>query len=124
MKKNKTIYWISTVAAMLTGATPAFMYFANPQFIEVFSHLGFPSYFRFELGIFKISGLLVLLIPMIPARVKEWAYVGFAITFISAMIAHANVDSLSMAMAPLIPLILLMVSYIYFHKLQPASGAK
>ncbi len=124
MKKNKTIYWISTVLAMLTGATTAFMYFTSPQFIEGYRHLGFPDYFRIELGIFKIVGLLILLIPAIPARIKEWAYVGFAITFTSGIIAHGTVDGISLAMAPMIPLVLLIVSYIYFHKLQSASLIK
>lgn len=123
MKKNKTIYWISTALAMLTGATTAFMYFTNPQFIEGYRHLGFPDYFRIELGIFKIIGLLILLIPTIPARVKEWAYVGFMITFVSGIIAHGTVDGLGLAMAPMIPLVFLIVSYIYFHKLQRVSVA-
>ncbi len=121
MKKNKTIYWISTALAMLTGATTAFMYFTNPQFIEGYRHLGFPDYFRIELGIFKIIGLLILLIPTIPARMKEWAYVGFMITFVSGIIAHGTVDGLGLAMAPMIPLVFLIVSYIYFHKLQRVS---
>lgn len=124
MKKNKTIYWISTVLAMLTGATTAFMYFTSPQFIEGYRHLGFPDYFRIELGIFKIIGLLVLLIPAIPARVKEWAYVGFAIAFISGIIAHGTVDGPGLAMAPAVPLVFLIVSYIYFHKLQAVATAK
>jgi hypothetical protein len=124
MKKNKTIYWISTALAMLTGATTAFMYFTNPQFIEGYRHLGFPDYFRIELGIFKIIGLLILLIPTIPARMKEWAYVGFMITFVSGIIAHGTVDGLGLAMAPMIPLVFLIVSYIYFHKLQRVSVAQ
>ncbi len=124
MKKNKTIYWISTVLAMLTGATTAFMYFTSPQFIEGYRHLGFPDYFRIELGIFKIVGLLILLIPAISARIKEWAYVGFGITFTSGIIAHGTVDGIGLAMAPMIPLVFLIVSYIYFHKLQSASLVK
>lgn len=121
MKKNKAIYWATTVLAMLTGATTAFMYFTSPKFIEGYNHLGFPDYFRIELGIFKIIGMFILLVPVIPARVKEWAYVGFAITFISGMIAHGTVDGLGLAIAPMIPLFFLSVSYIYFHKLQTAS---
>lgn len=124
MKKDKTIYWVSTVLAMLTGATTAFMYFTSPQFIEGYRHLGFPDYFRIELGVFKIVGLLILLIPAIPARVKEWAYVGFTITFLSGMIAHGTVDGVGLAIAPMIPLVFLIVSYIYFHKLQRVSVAQ
>lgn len=123
MKKIRTIYWVSTVLAMLTGATTAFMYFTNAQFIEGYRHLGFPDYFRIELGIFKILGMLILLVPAVPARIKEWAYVGFGITFISGIIAHGTVDGAGLAMAPMIPLIFLIVSYIYFHKMQNAPIA-
>lgn len=124
MKKNKIIYWVATGLAMFTGATTAFMYFTNPKFIEGYRHLGFPDYLRVELGVFKIIGLLIILIPAVPARVKEWAYVGFAITFISGMIAHGTVDGIGLALAPLIPLVFLIVSYIYFHKIQNSKALK
>jgi len=89
--------------------------------IEGFRHLGFPDYFRIELGIAKITGLLVILISSIPRIVKEWAYVGFAITFISGSIAHGLVDGIGKGLSPLLPLIALVVSYFYFRKLRDAS---
>jgi len=116
MKKNKIIYWTATILMLLSGASTAPMYFTNPMFIETFHHLGFPDYFRIELGIFKIIGANVLLLPMIQARFKEWAYVGFAIAFISAFITHVVVDRNAGAIFPILPLTFLVVSYIYFHK--------
>ncbi|RDC56561.1 DoxX family protein [Pedobacter chinensis] len=116
MKKNKIIYWTATILMLLSGVSTAPMYFTNPMFIESFHHLGFPDYFRIELGVFKIIGAIVLLLPMIPAKFKEWSYVGFAIAFISAFIAHSVVDSFPASIFPLIPLAFLVVSYIYFHK--------
>ena len=83
-----------------------------------FVHLGFPNYFRVELAIAKIIGVLVLLIPSIPKEIKDMAYVGFAITFISAFIAHTSSgDPLSVAIMPLIFLGILAVSFIYSKKL-------
>lgn len=116
MKKNKIIYWTATLLMLLSGVSTALMYFTNPMFIETFHHLGFPDYLRVELGVFKIMGAIVLLLPMIPAKFKEWAYAGFAITFISAFIAHVVVDKNAGAIFPIIPLTFLVVSYIYFHK--------
>jgi hypothetical protein len=52
-----------------------------------FAHLGFPAYFRVELSWAKFLGIALLLAP-VPARLKEWAYAGFAITLVSALIAH------------------------------------
>ena len=50
-----------------------------PQVAEMFTHLGFPDYFRVELSWAKLLGVVMLLAP-VPARLKEWAYAGFAIT--------------------------------------------
>src|SRR5215203_6730917 len=54
------------------------------------SHLGFPGYFRMELSWAKLLGVVLLLAPL-PARLKEWAYAGFAITLGSALIPHLSV---------------------------------
>jgi hypothetical protein len=54
---------------------------------EAYTHLGFPDYFRIELALAKLLGAVLLLAPA-PARLKEWAYAGFAITLGSALIAH------------------------------------
>ena len=61
-----------------------------PQVAEAFTHLGFPDYFRVELSWAKLLGVVVLIAPA-PARLKEWAYAGFAITLASALIAHLSV---------------------------------
>ena len=57
---------------------------------EAFTHLGFPAYFRVELACAKLLGVVLLLAP-VPARLKEWAYAGFAINLASALIAHLSV---------------------------------
>jgi len=64
--------------------------------------------------------MFVLLIPAFSARLKEWAYAGFGITFISGIIAHGIVDGPALAIAPVIPLVFLSISYLYFHKLTRA----
>jgi hypothetical protein len=60
-----------------------------PQVAEAFAHLGFPDYFRVELAWAKLFGVVLLLAP-VPARLKEWAYAGFAVTLASALIAHLS----------------------------------
>jgi hypothetical protein len=86
-----------------------------------FVHLGFPPYFKVELTIAKILGVLALVIPAVPFKVKEFAYAGFAITLVSAAIAHfgrGDARSLSVlyVLDPLVFLFLLAVSYYYFEK--------
>jgi len=57
---------------------------------EEFTHLGFPASFRVELSWAKLLGAVLSLAP-VPARLKEWAYAGFAINLASALIAHLSV---------------------------------
>ena len=74
------------------------------------------------LTVFKVLGALALIIPQVPARVKEWAYAGFAIDFISAFVSIWAVDGVSgMTFFPLIVLGVLIVSYVYYHKLKGST---
>lgn len=122
MKRTNVIYWISTVLLTLNVAMAGVMYFANPGIAIAFGHLGFPDYFRQELGIAKLLAAVVIILPMVPLRMKEWAYVGLGIVFISAVIAHTSVDGFSTAIAPLISMVLLVVSYIFLHKRNATSA--
>ena len=65
----------------------AYAQLALPQVAEAFTRLGFPDYFRVELSWAKLIGVVLLLAP-VPARLVEWAYAGFAINIVSALIAH------------------------------------
>ncbi len=122
MKKNKIIYWSVTGIIAVMMVFSAYSYFANPKVAAGFQFLGFPEYFRVELGIAKLIGAFVLLIPAIPRRVKEWAYAGFALTFISAIIAHFIKNDFGGAMAPFLFLVVLVVSWIYLDKQKQESS--
>src|SRR4051812_8158458 len=83
-----------------------------------FAHLGFPDYFRIELTVAKILGVLALLMPGIPVKAREFAYAGFAITLISASIAHfSSGDPLLFVIDPLLFFAALVTSYVYFIRL-------
>ena len=123
MKKNNIIYWTTTglfSAMMLFSAS---MYFTSPEVGAGFTKMGFQDAFRIELGIAKIIGALVLLIPFFKGSVKEWAYAGFGITLISASILHASSgDPASNVITPLVFLGILAVSHIFWkRKLQKAG---
>ena len=80
-------FWIVTALFCLQIAFTAYAQLRLPQVAEAFTHLGFPAYLRVELSWAKLLGVVLLLAP-VPARLKEWAYAGFAITLGSALIAH------------------------------------
>src|SRR5262245_21415200 len=83
-------FWIATVVFCLQMGFTAYAQLSLPQVAEMFTHLGFPDYFRVELSWAKVLGVLLLLAP-VPAQLKEWAYAGFALTLASALIAHFSV---------------------------------
>lgn len=118
MKRYKIIYWVTTsLIVLFEGVMPA-LTFNTPVAKEGISHLGYPDYFLYYMVIWKIIGSLALIIPTIPAKYKEWAYVGFGITFISACVSHTAVDGMGFqTIFPLIILGILILSYQAFHKL-------
>jgi hypothetical protein len=123
---EKTIYRTTTgiVCAVMIFSIINFIFndhFPFPNGPEgAFVHLGLPHYFKIELTTAKILGLLALLIPSVPFKIKEFAYFGFGITLFSASIAHfARGDarlSVLFIIDPLFFLVLLILSYVYFEK--------
>lgn len=117
MKKTKIIYWTTTAVISAMMLFSAFSYLANEQVKNTFVHLGFPGYFRIELATAKILGALVLVIPGIHPTIKQFAYFGFTVTFLSAFVAHTSAgDPVANAVMPLIFLAILAVSYLYNNK--------
>jgi hypothetical protein len=80
-------FWTATALFCLQIGFTAYAQLTLPQVAEAFTRLGFPAYFRVELASAKLLGVVLLLAP-VPARLKEWAYAGFAFTLGSALIAH------------------------------------
>jgi hypothetical protein len=125
-KREKVIYRTATGLIYAVMVFSVFNFIFNDHFPfpdgpeGAFVHLGLPPWFKAELTIAKILGVLALLIPGIPARIKEFAYFGFGITLMSASIAHfARGDarlSVLFVIDPLVFLGLLAVSYFYFEK--------
>lgn len=122
MKTTKITYWIATILIfLLDGLMPALT--SNTELAKQgISHLGYPDYFRVMLTFFKITGAIVLVVPAIKSRFKEWAYVGFGINFICAAISHWVVDGFGgNTIFPLVAFAILAVSYIFYHKLKDAK---
>jgi hypothetical protein len=118
MKKDKIIFWTATtIIALLEGVMPA-LTSQTELAKEGIRHLGYPEYFGNVLVVFKVLGVLAIVIPQVSKRVKEWAYAGFAFDFLFAAISHGAVDGVNgQTFFPLVVLGILAVSYIYYHKL-------
>jgi uncharacterized membrane protein YphA (DoxX/SURF4 family) len=114
-KKNKIIYWISTLWLALGMLSTGVVQLLKPEEeIVKITHLGYPVYFLTILGIWKILGVAAALIPKFP-RLKEWAYAGFFFAMSGAAISHtASGDSAGEIFPSLLLLSLTVVSW-YFR---------
>lgn len=121
MKTTKIIYWISTGIICLFSLGAIQM---NSQMaIDGANHLLIPRYLGIQVSIGQLIGCVLLIIPAIPARLKEWAYVGYGIMYITALNAHLAVGDafIPFGIMAVIFFALLLTSYISFHKLQGAK---
>jgi hypothetical protein len=127
---SKYVYWGTTSLLAFFMTASSVWYFVGTEPAASFERLGFPDYFRIQLGIAKMAGSVALVSP-VPRAVKEWTYAGFTISFVSAIIAHIAVgDPLSDVAAPVIAFALLVASYVTYHRyyrrtpsVRDASGA-
>jgi len=117
----KIVFWVSTGIISLLNISGLF-FINSQQAIEGAKHLGLPGWFNTELTIGKSIGGLILILPFIPKRIKEWAYVGLGIDTLSAVIAFVSVDGFApLSFAPLIVFAILLTSYISYHKLHASN---
>lgn len=118
------LYWIITGLFCLEMSFTAYYELLRlPEAAQAFTRLGFPAdSFRIELSWAKVAGVAALLIPMIPGRLKEWAYAGFAINLISALIAHFSISDRRLAFVPsTLTSVLWLASYFLWQRLQAAK---
>ncbi len=118
MKQN-ILYWI------ITGLFSAFMIFSSigglkpePEtVVYLHDHLGYPIYFIQWISVFKIIGAIAILLPMVPARVKEWAYFGFFIDLVTGAYSFFAVGDPVAQWAPMFLFIAVLVwAYVLHHR--------
>ena len=123
-KTETILYWALTALFCLQIGFTAYAQLQLPQVAAMFTHLGFPDYFRVELSWAKFIGVAVLLAP-VPARLKEWAHAGFAITLVSALIAHLAVgDSPAVWSWAAATVVLWALSYTFWRRQSANAEAR
>jgi hypothetical protein len=116
-------FWIVTALFCLQMGFTAYAQVTLPQVAEMFTHLGFPDYFRVQLSWAKLIGVVLLLAP-VPARLKEWAYAGFAFNLGSAVIAHVSVgDGPEVWGWAVVTGVLWGLSYVLWRRLQATRAS-
>ena len=117
-KRTKTIYWIATIWLALgmvsTAAVQLFKGKTGQGGVDMITHLGYPIYLLTILGIWKILGVVAVLIPKF-TLLKEWAYAGFFFVMTGAMFSHIALgDSFNEIWPSLLLLVLTLISW-YFR---------
>ena len=114
-KRNKIIYWVTTLwLALGMTSTGIVQIIKMDEEVQNISNLGFPVYLMTLIGVWKILGVIVVLIPKFPL-VKEWAYAGFFFTMTGAIISHLAIgEPIVKTFPPLLLLILTILSW-YFR---------
>jgi hypothetical protein len=114
-KRNKIIYWISTIwlaLGMLAGGLQQI--FRTKAFVDIIVHLGYPLYFLYILGVWKILGVIAILIPKFNL-LKEWAYAGFFFAMSGGVFSHIALGDSMNQIAPSLALLILTVVSWYFR---------
>lgn len=115
MKAVKITYYATTGLLSFAMLFSTYAYLTKPELKQAFQHLGFPDYFRVELAIAKFMAAIALWLPV--RLLREAAYIGLAISFVSAVIAHIAVnDSIGHTIYPVFVLAILVVSYVTYPK--------
>lgn len=111
-KRNKIIYWIATIWLSLgMTSTGIVQLIQMKEEVDMISHLGYPIYFLTLLGVWKLLGVIAVLLPKFPL-VKEWAYAGFFFSMSGAVVSHLAVgDEAKEFIGPVLLIVLTVVSW-------------
>lgn len=125
MKTTKILFWTTTSIIFLFEGVLTALTFQSDMAKEGIKHLQYPYYFGSALVVFKVLGALVLMLPQIPTRIKEWAYAGFTFNFIFASISHGAIDGMESFQTyfPLLFIVILAISYFSYHKLHSNANS-
>jgi hypothetical protein len=116
MKRDKIVYWVSTGLITASMLLSAFMYLTgNAELLRNFQLLDLPLYLVGLLGMAKLVGALVLVVP-IWDKLKEWSYAGFAFVFLGAVWTHIATGT--PWIAPLVFFLILTVSYVFRERIR------
>jgi hypothetical protein len=114
-KSTKIIYWVATIwLALGMFSTGIVQFIKMKEEVAVITGLGYPIYFLTLLGLWKILGVVVVLIPKFPL-LKEWTYAGFFFAMSGAIFSHLAVGNGAKELfGPVLLLVLTAVSW-YFR---------
>lgn len=114
-KANKIIYWVATIWLSLgMVSTGLVQILKRKEDVAFILQLGYPEYFLTIIGVWKLLGVVAILLPRFPL-VKEWAYAGFFFMMTGAVFSHIAMHNGIAEIAPALLLLVLTVVSWYFR---------
>ena len=114
-KRDKIIYWVATLWLSLGMVSTGIVQLIKmEEEVAKITEMGYPTYFLTLLGVWKILGVLAILLPKFPL-IKEWAYAGFFFAMSGAVFSHLAVGDPAVELFGPTLLIVLTVSSWYFR---------
>lgn len=90
----------------------------NPIVWDITLQLGYPPHFIYVLGVFKVLGCIILLIPGRLNRMKEWVFAGMFFDIAFAFISKIVVLGFPSAIDAILAFLVLMMTYYSFNKIR------
>ncbi|WP_278381311.1 DoxX family protein [Chryseobacterium arthrosphaerae] len=114
-KRTKIIFWIFTLwMALGMVSTAIVQLMKNKDELANFTNLGYPAYLMTIIGVWKLLGVIAILIPK-QLLLKEWAYAGFFFVMSGAVISHLIVGDTAGRTFPAVLLLALVIISWYFR---------
>jgi len=117
-KTEKIIFWSGAIFMSLWfGASGFFELTKNPVVWDITQQLGYPSHFIYILGVFKLSGIIVLLLPNRLLKLKEWVFAGMFFDIIFAFFSKVAVLGFPATIDAIVAFTVLSVTYFMFRRI-------
>ncbi|PKB18767.1 DoxX family protein [Flavobacterium sp. 5] len=121
-KTTKIIYWTGiALTSLWFGTSGLFELTNNPIVWQITQQLGYPAHFIYLLGVFKVAGVITLLIPNKLLRLKEWVFAGVFFDIIFAFVSKLAVLDFTAGIDAIIAFVMVTVTYAMFRKLYTAT---
>jgi len=118
---TKAIFWTGAILISLWfGASGFFELTGNPLVWGITQQLGYPAHFIYILGVFKLSGVIVMLTPNRLLRLKEWVFAGIFFDILFAFFSKIAVLGFAATIDAIIAFGIISVTYVMYRKLYPA----
>lgn len=121
-RTTKIIYWSGVIFMSLWFGASGFLELTgNPLVWDITLRLGYPPHFIYILGVFKLAGIIVLLVPNRLLKLKEWVFAGMFFDILFAFFSKLSVLGFPATSDALLAFVVLSVTYLMFGKLYASA---